>query len=210
MTEVETAATDADLPARGRPRDPHADEAIIDATIALLTEEGFDRVSMDAVAARAGVGKATIYRRWPSKEALVIDAVARRSDPMPDPPPPGVFPVGPIREQLTALLEGVAAMSRTGVGRLLPCMVGASVSNPALATHYRERIIAPRRARLAELLTKAVEVGALREDLDVDLAIDLVVGPLLYRIVFASDLPMPEGHCARLVDELMQGLAVQA
>jgi AcrR family transcriptional regulator len=188
---------------RGRPRDPQADEAIIDATIALLTEEGFDRVSMDAVAARAGVGKATIYRRWPSKEALVIDAVARRSDPMPEPPPPGVYPVAPIREQLTTLLEGIAAMSRTGVGRLLPCMVGASVSNPDLAAHYREKIIAPRRARLAELLGRAVEHGVLREDLDVDVAMDLVVGALLYRIVFAGEVP--EGHCARVVDELMQG-----
>jgi AcrR family transcriptional regulator len=197
---TEPATTEA---LRGRPRDPQADEAIIDATIALLTEEGFDRVSMEAVATRAGVGKATIYRRWPSKEALVIDAVARRSDPVPDPPPPGVYPIAPIREQLTTLLEGIAAMSRTGVGRLLPCMVGATVSNPALAAHYREQIIAPRRAKLAELLGRAVEHGVLREDLDVDVAIDLVVGPLLYRIVFAGEVP--EGHCARVVEELMRG-----
>jgi AcrR family transcriptional regulator len=200
MTDV------TDAPSRGRPRDPQADEAIIDATIALLVAEGLDRVSMEAVAARAGVGKATIYRRWPSKEALVIDAVARRSDPLPASPPPGVFHIGgTIREQLVAVLEGIAAMSRTGVGRLLPCMVGATVSNPVLAAHYRERILGPRRARMAEILTRAVEVGALREDIDVDVAMDLVVGPLLYRVVFAGEVP--EGYCDRLVDEILRGLS---
>lgn len=193
--------TEAAVRPPGRPRSAQADEAIVDATIALLTEEGFDRLSMDAVAARAGVGKATIYRRWPSKEALVIDAVARRSDPFP------ADREGPIRERIVAILEGVLTKSRTGVGRLLPCMVGASVSNPALASHYRTQIIEPRRAHIAEVIRDGVRRGELREDLDVDAAIDAIVGPLVYRIVFAGDRPLDRTDCHRLADTVLDGLA---
>jgi AcrR family transcriptional regulator len=146
--------TEAPVRAPGRPRSMLADDAIVDATIALLVEEGFDRLSMDAVAARAGVGKATIYRRWSSKEALVIDAVARRTDPLP------VGPAGgSVRDRLVALLQAILATSRTGVGRLLPCMVGASVTNPTLAANYRDQIMAPRRARVAAVLRDGVAAG---------------------------------------------------
>jgi AcrR family transcriptional regulator len=184
----------------GRPRSAQADEAIVEATIALLVEEGFDRLSMDAVAARAGVGKATIYRRWPSKEALVIEAVARRTDPF------TFVGDGPIRDQLVQVLEGVLAKSRTGVGRLLPCMVGAGVSNPSLAEHYRRQILAPRRAGVAAIIQAGVDSGELRADLDVDLAVDQVVGPLLYRVV-VQDIAAGPGDCARLVDAVLAGLA---
>jgi AcrR family transcriptional regulator len=194
--------TEAPARAPGRPRSLLADDAIIDATLALLVEEGFDRLSMDAVAARAGVGKATIYRRWPSKEALVIDAVARRSDPLP------VVPNGSVRDQLVALLDGIATMSRTGVGQLLPCMVGATVTNPTLAGHYREQIMLPRRARVAEIIRGGIASGDLRADLDVDVAIDHVVGPLLYRIVFAAERPVTYDECGRLVDLALRGLAL--
>ena len=192
-----------EAPARtpGRPRSAQADEAIVDAVLALLTEEGFDKLSMDAVAARAGVGKATIYRRWASKEALVIEAVARRTDPFP------AEAEGSVRDRLVAVLDAMLALSRSGVGRLLPCMVGASVSNPTLARHYRAQIIEPRRARLGEILRAGVTSGELRPDLDVDLATDLVTGPLLYRIVFPGDTAIDAGHCARLVDALLAGLS---
>lgn len=184
----------------GRPRSAEADEAIVDAALGLLCEEGFDRLSMDAVAARAGVGKATIYRRWPSKEALVIDAVARRTDPFAED-----LPGATARERLVALLEAIVATSRSGVGRLLPCMVGATVTNPPLARRYREGIIEPRRARVGEILRAGAEAGELRGDLDIELAVDQVVGPLLYRIVFAD--AVPDGHCAALVDSVLAGLA---
>ena len=184
----------------GRPRSAEADEAIVGATLGLLCEEGFDRLSMDAVAQRAGVGKATIYRRWPSKEALVIDAVARRTDPF-----AGEVPGETARDRLLAVLEAMVATARSEVGRLLPCMVGATVTNPPLARHYRERILEPRRARIAEILRDGVEAGELRPGVDVATAVDQVVGPLLYRIVFGDDVP--DGHCAVLVDSLLAGLA---
>ena len=190
-----------EAPVRGRPRNARADDAIIDATLGLLCEEGFDRLSMDAVAQRAGVGKATIYRRWPSKEALVIDAVARRTTPFP------VEAGGCIRERLVALLTAMLAASKTGVGRLLPCMVGASVSNPTLAAHYREQIIGPRRARVAEMVHAAMAAGELRADVDVELVIDQLVGPLLYRIMFVGALQIEPDWCARLVDNVLRGIA---
>lgn len=185
----------------GRPRSAQADEAIVDATVALLSEEGFERLSMDAVASRAGVGKATIYRRWPSKEALVIEAVARRTDPFPD------EPTGTVRERLVAVLGGVLAASRTGAGRLLPCMVGATVSNPPLAAHYRAQILEPRRERLAALLREGVANGELRDDLDVDAAVDTLVGALLYRIVFTGSEAIDDAAPERLVDAALRGLA---
>lgn len=193
--------TEAAVRPPGRPRSAQADEAIVDAALALLVEDGFDRLSMDGVAARAGVSKATIYRRWPSKEALVIEAVARRTDPFAE------AADGSVRDRLVTLLQTMAATSRTTVGRLLPCMVGATVSNPALAEHYRARILDPRRSRIGEILRAGVAAGELRPDLDVDLAIDQVVGPLLYRIVFAGEEPIPPADCAAYVDSLLAGLA---
>jgi AcrR family transcriptional regulator len=194
--------TEAAVRPPGRPRSVVADDAIVDATISLLVEEGFDRLSMDAVASRAGVGKATIYRRWCSKEALVIDAVARRTDPLP------VGPAGgSVRDRLVGLLEAILGTSRTGVGRLLPCMVGASVTNPTLAAHYREQILAPRRARVAAVLRDGMAAGELRTDLDVEAAIDQVVGPLVYRLVFAADRPARPRDCAAIVDLALAGLA---
>ena len=186
----------------GRPRSAQADEAIVDAVLALLTEEGFDRLSMDAVAARAGVSKATIYRRWPSKEALVTEAVGRRTDPF-----PAVEPTGPVRDRLVTLLGTMAATAQSPIGRLLPCMVGATVSNPTLARHYREQIIDPRRARIADLLREGVASGELRADLDLEIAVDQVVGPLLYRIVFPREEKLPADHVTRLVDSVLAGLA---
>jgi AcrR family transcriptional regulator len=183
----------------GRPRSAEADDAIVDATVALLSEEGFDRLSMEAVAVRAGVGKATVYRRWPSKEALVIEAVARRTDPFAD------VPAGSARDRLVAVLEGMRNASRTGAGRLLPCMVGASVSNPPLAAHYRAQILEPRRARIAEIVREGVAAGELRADVDPGVAVDLLVGALLYRIVFSGVIG--EADPATLVDAALRGLA---
>ena len=184
-----------------RPRSQEADEAIVDAAIALLCADGFDRVSMEAVATKAGVGKATIYRRWPSKEALVIDAVARRTDPFP------IAVHGPVRGQLVTLLLTMLSVARTEVGRLLPCMVGASVSNPALARHYREQILEPRRARIGDILRAGVAAGELRTGLDIDLAVDQIVGPLLYRIVFPGAEPVDPAYCEDVVDSVLRGIA---
>jgi AcrR family transcriptional regulator len=190
-----------EAPVRGRPRSAQADEAIIDAALALLVEEGFDRLSMDAVAARAGVGKATIYRRWPSKEALAIEAVARRTDPF------AGEATGSVRDQLVALLQTILATSQSGIGRLLPCMVGASVTNPTLAQHYRAQIVEPRRARIADILASGIASGELRADVDVELAVDQVVGPLVYRIVFPRAETLGPEHCVALVDSVLAGLA---
>lgn len=193
--------TGAAVRSPGRPRSAQADEAIIDAAIALLVEQGFDRLSMDAVAAAAGVSKATIYRRWPSKEALVIHAVARRTDPF------AAVPDGTARERLVAVLRNMLAHARSPMGRLLPCMVGVSLSNPILAEHYRTQIIEPRRGRIQDIVLDGITAGELRDDLDIALTVDLVVGPLLYRVVFDPESILPE-HCDVLIDSLLLGIGV--
>ena len=191
--------TEAAVRPRGRPRNTAVDETILDAAIGLLVEVGFEGFSMDEVASRAGVGKATIYRRWPNREGLVIHALARRTDPFAE------VPDGTARDRLVAVLRNVLAHAQSPVGRLLPCMVGATVSNPLLAEHYRTQIIDPRRARVTEILADGIGAGELRGDLDIALMVDLVVGPLVYRLMFDRDSMLPE-WCEGLVDAVLAGL----
>jgi AcrR family transcriptional regulator len=144
----------------GRPRDPAVHVAILDAAEALLAEAGYARMSVEAVAARAGTSKATIYRWWPSKEALVVEALERRrvaiDVPRTDDP----------RADLVALLRAMVATlpprSHSPIARL----VGATADSDELAALLRTRIVGPRRARVGELVTAAVDAGALDPAVD--------------------------------------------
>jgi AcrR family transcriptional regulator len=185
----------------GRPRDPKCDSAIVEATLALLAEGGYGAMTMEAVAARAGVGKATLYRRYSGKEQLVVDAVATLTEP-PD-PVTGVS----VRDELVALLDAMRRRSTSSLpGRVFPRLVGASVDNPELMARYREQVIEPRRRRFAAVLRRGVEEGLLRPGLDVEHAIDLLVGPMAYRNMVRSDAPPPAGLAERIVDDVLAGI----
>lgn len=180
---------ETDRPRRpGRPRSERARRAALDAALALLADRGLSAMSVDAVCERAGVSKATIYRHWESKERLCIEAV---SCARPDEPPPDS---GDPRADIVAVLRAfVAVTDSSASGRLLARLVGEAVDNPELARVWRATIVAPRRARLASLVGRAVERGELRSDTDVDLAVDLLLGPLLYRrLVTGTPMPRPE------------------
>ena len=186
----------------GRPRDPACDAKIIQATLALLADDGYDGVTMEAVAARAGVGKATLYRRYPGKEALVVDALATLSDTVPR----GVG--GGLRDDLIALVASTVRTTNSPAGRLLPRLVSAAVDNPGLLERYREQVITPRRRRFAEVLLAGIRSGELRADLDVEPTIDLLVGPVLYRSLLRPQeppLPAPE-----VVDVVLAGIRTPA
>src|SRR5262249_7192709 len=115
----------------GRPRDPEADRAILQATIELLSEEGYEGLSIESVAARAGVGKTTIYRRWPSKEPLVVDAIKAFKAP--------VDPMPPREDESTrdALIRVIGSFTKTvghsGTGRMMAGLVAEMSRNPDLA-----------------------------------------------------------------------------
>lgn len=164
----------------GRPRSATADRAILKAAIELLEETGYGGMSVEAVAARAQVGKATIYRRWPSKKALVADALRGLSDNvrMPD--------TGNTREDLIALLLDFRRVtSASYIGPMTGRIISAAISNPEFMTIYWENAILPRRRAVAEILTRGQNRGELRQDLDLDLVLDMLPGTTVYRILIS-------------------------
>lgn len=195
MNSVTSAASDRHgTPVRpGRKRDNRADRAIVDATADLLAELGYDRLTMEAVAARAGVAKTTLYRRWPSKAVLVADAFAIRAErhlPVPD--------SGELAVDLHRYLVAVAERLASPTGRAMLGTVAAGIRVPELAELLRERFVASRRAAIAGLLRRGIDAGQADPDLDVDLAVDLLVAPLYYRRL-VSGQPTDEPFVARLV-----------
>ena len=186
----------------GRPRDPKLDAVITGATLELLADIGFAALTIEAVATRAGVGKATLYRRWPGKEQLVIDAVRTLSeDPDPD-------TSAGARDELVGLLEAVRRKSVSSLaGRIFPRLIGESVDNPEFMRRYREQVLDPRRDRFRTALLRAVEKGLVRADVDTDHAIGLLVGPMAYRNLIRNDPPPGPDLAARIVDDVLRALA---
>ena len=186
----------------GRPRDPKLDAALIDATLELLADDGYAALTMEAVAARAGVGKATLYRRWPNKEALVVEAVATLSEPPEAPQGPGV------RAELVTLVEAIRRKSGSSLAiKIFPRLIGESAANPEFMRRYREQVLDPRRERFRACLARGVGQGLIRLDLDLDYAVDLFVGPMVYRNLIRNDPPPGADLAARIVDDVLAGLA---
>jgi AcrR family transcriptional regulator len=175
---VVSRPTDAEPRAAGRPRDPALDRAILDATLELLEQEGYERMSIESIAQHAGVGKPTIYRRWASKQELVIDALARLSDRFEVPAE------GTVRERLTAFVERLwAKASRAHADRtdLVSNLIGEMHRNPELRDAVRTTFVADRRRQLVSLLREGIEAGEIHADVDVDVAADVVLSPLMAR-----------------------------
>jgi AcrR family transcriptional regulator len=204
MTTSTPAPTGAAASRLGRPRDPSRDVAILRATLDLLAESGYGAVTMEAVAARAGVGKATLYRRYPGKEQLVVDALASLAEPVRPADGAGV------RDQLVALLEGMRRRSGSLAGRIWPRLVSEAVDNPELMHRYRRQVIEPRRQRFRAVLQRAVDERLVRADVDLDHAVDLLVGPVVYRNLLRTDPPVGPDFVARVVDDVLHGLTPRA
>ncbi len=199
MTTVAGAPAPRQL---GRPRDPRLDAAIVDATLQLLAEGGYTSLTMEAVAAAAGVGKATLYRRWAGKEQLVVDALATLSE------TPEVVEGAGVRDELVARLEAVRRTSDSSLaGKIFPRLISASADNPDLLRSYRRQVLAPRRAAFAAALQRGVSQGLVRADLDLDHAIDLLIGPMAYRNLIRNEPPPGPELAARIVDDVLVGLA---
>jgi AcrR family transcriptional regulator len=189
----------------GRPRSERAHEAILEATLALLVEEGFTRMSIEAVAARAGVGKATIYRRWPSKADLVAEAVASLKDhQLVD------FDSGSVREDLVNLGEQVFKPKESSeVTEVMLKLMSARARHPELQEAFRRHVIEPRRRILAEVLQRGVERGEIRADVDVEVAVDVLMGFVSYRhMVSAGHRSIYlRGGLTGVIDIVLDGIA---
>ncbi len=183
----------------GRPRSEEAHKAILDATLELLVEVGFSAMTVEGVASRAGVGKATIYRRWPSKLPLVVEAFGQL---------PGFEPVdtGTLAEDLKKMLRSyLQAFNSTPLSAVLPSLAGERAHNPELSELF-EPVSKGRRQPLIEAFERAVARGELAADTDVELAADLVVGPIAVSLFFKGGRLNPR-MVGPMVDMALSGIA---
>ena len=188
--------------AAGRPRDPKVDAAILAATLELLADAGYEALTIESVAASAGVGKASVYRRFAGKEQLVVEAVASLIEPLE--PPAG----SSVRDELVTLLEAVRRKSRSSLAdKIFPRLLGAAADSPALMVRYREQVLDPRRRRFLDVLDRGVLEGLVRPDVDLEHATDLLVGPMAYRNLIRRDPPPGPELAARIVDDVLVALA---
>src|SRR5215211_4785334 len=185
----------------GRPRDERADRAILTATLELMGEQGVRDLRMDDVADRARVGKATIYRRYRSKDELVTAAVAALVSEIEVPD------TGSTRGDLLALMRSaVDVYSGSVEGAAMPSLVDAMSRDAGLARAVREGFLAGRRAALGAVLERGVERGDLRADLDLELALDVLGGPLFYRLLITGG-PIDRDLAEGVVELMLRGFA---
>jgi AcrR family transcriptional regulator len=189
--------------APGRPRRASADDAIVGAALALVAERGFRAATIDAIVARAGVGKNTVYRRWSSKEDLVADAIGSlTSEVVPD-----------EGDDLYDLLLGqLRDLQRVFgdplLGRILPGVLGELQANPRFAAAWADRVVRPRRQAIVGLLEQGIRRGSLRRGTDPGLIADLLVGPLFVREIFPFGLPeLPARYADDLLAAIWRGIA---
>jgi AcrR family transcriptional regulator len=166
--------------ARGRPRSEPARQAILAAAAELLLTRGVAAVSMDTVAARAGVSKATIYRWWPTKETLALDALYEQlTEPSAEPPDTGT-----LRGDLLALLLGwIQRVGGRPFGRVIGALITEAGTDPVFGQLYRKRYVEPRRAQARTIFARAIDRGEIPAGTDVEAAIDLLYGPLYHRLL---------------------------
>ncbi|MBO0730120.1 MAG: TetR/AcrR family transcriptional regulator [Acidimicrobiaceae bacterium] len=184
---------------RGRPRDPTLDERIQTATLELLAEVGYDLLSMDAVVARAGASKATVYRRWGSKAQLVVDAVSRVA------PVPGVADTGTLAGDLQAMVTGKELVDEFRV-RLVQGLIGALPRHPDLARVFRDRFVADRATTLRRAFERARDRGEIPPDRDLDLLVQVFPALLFFRATVAGQ-PLDAAFLRSLLEEIMLPLA---
>jgi AcrR family transcriptional regulator len=184
---------------RGRPRSDKAHRAILDAAREQLIKEGYSALRLEHVAAHAGVGKATIYRRWRSKEelaqALLADLAA---------PHIAIEQTGETRqEMLAAVMNPMLAVTESDFGPVIRALLSQIASNPALGDPFRATVIKARREEIARMITRGIERGDLCPDADVDLATELLVGPVYFRLMFGGELD--RAFAERVVDNVLRG-----
>ena len=186
---------------RGRPRSHKAHTAILEAALTLTREVGYDAVTIEAIAARAGVGKSTVYRRWPSKELVIAEAVTRigRTVAPPD--------TGTVEGDVLVLMRVTTAMYRdAATGLLLSGLVAAMARSDRVADAVRSGFVAVWRDATRAVLRRGAARGELRANLDIDLALDLLSGPLFYRYLMLGQ-SLDERFTTAVVRTVLRGLA---
>jgi AcrR family transcriptional regulator len=185
------------LPCRGRPLDLDLDAVILDAAVSIVSEVGYERMTMDAVAARAKVSKATIYRRWDSKANLVVEALRCRKFAdlaLPD--------TGDLRADLLAGLQCFCESGHGPDGGLFQGVLAAMREDEELSRLVRERMVEPKREMTRTWLRAYVEQGLLPADADVDLFHEVGMAMVASRLIFTGE-PLDDAFLARVVDDVL-------
>jgi AcrR family transcriptional regulator len=186
---------------KGRPRDERVDEHITSAALGLLAEVGFERFSVEEVAARAGVAKSTVYRRFPTRDDLVAGTLQRLNDELPPAPPPG-----PVRGRLQQLMEEVRLQTPHSVrGRILMHAGVEGRCDPDLAVLVQQRVLAPRREMVRDIIRDGIASGELRDDIDLDAVVPVLVGPMIYLGAWGAAL-VPCVSTDAVIETVLAGL----
>jgi AcrR family transcriptional regulator len=199
-----TFSNSPDAPAqmrRGRPRSEQSRAAVLRATSDLLHEVGAQAMTTEEIAARSGVSKATIYKWWPNKYAVAVEAFL--SEMMAQSPDPDT---GSAQDDFRSVLRGMAQVYSGPAGWVFAQLVGEGQSDPFVQSELREHLVAPRRELIRAIWDRGVARGELRTDVDLEAAFDLVFGPLLYRLLIGH-APLDEAAVDAIVDAAMRGLA---
>ena len=188
---------------RGRPRSETARQAILDAAIELLLARGLRTVSMDEVAEHAGVSKATIYRWWPTKETLALDALFHEWDTA----PPSLPDTGSLRGDLLALVRPwIRRARKRPYARVVAALVEETHTDPEFAKLYHERFVNPRRDPARALLRRAIERDQIPHDTKLEVTLDLLYGALFHRLLHAH-APLSDRFVEDVVDATLAALA---
>jgi len=184
----------------GRPRSNVAQRAILDAARALVEKGGYTTATIEAIAARSGVAKTTIYRWWPNRSALLVDLLVEMSAEA-VPPPAGPEPLRALRTEM----RGIAHVADAPPGRLLMALLGAAQHDAEVRRELVDRLFQVRRAATGRVVRQAQIEGALRPEVSPSVAVDMLVGPLFFRM-FVRHEPLTEGYADQVFRNVVAGL----
>ncbi|MGJ5675242.1 MAG: TetR/AcrR family transcriptional regulator [Nostochopsis sp.] len=187
---------------RGRPRCDEAHQKILQAAYDLVVEVGFNDLTIEGVAAKAGVGKPTIYRRWTTKARLVMDAfLAKTNEKL-------TFPeTGSVREAIALQMYQLVDLMNSPRGQIIATIIGGGQTDTELLAAYRENWLLPRRELAKQVIIEGIEAGELRDDIDVEVVIDVLYSSIFYRLLL-KHAPLTREFVDALVAAMIEGLAV--
>ena len=187
-----------------RPRvEGDREQQILEATLDVLVEVGYDRLTLDAVAARAKASKATLYRRWNGKAALVVDALAHDKGPAPEPPD-----TGSLREDLREAYCGMGGLADPRQNRLFGSIITAITTDPEFAEVFRRDVVGPKVEAMGRIWARAAARGELREDLDLEVLTPALPGILMHRAHLVGQPPTPD-VVTRVIDSIVLPAALR-
>ena len=187
-------------PTKGRPRSERLHQAILKAAFNLVLGKGFRAVSVELIAAKTGVGKTTIYRRWPNKAAIVMDAFTMRVG------SGSLFPrADSVADSIRLQMRAMARSFRGSDGALVKALLAEAQFDPELALAFRERWTLPRRKLARSVIDQAIRQKELRADIDPDNAIDLLYAPIYYRLQMGTG-PLSDTYIDGIFDQAITGL----